>query len=166
MCLPLGVAGWPLISVLGTFSAGKSTFLNQYLGLDLQRTGSQAVDEKFTVLHYSHDKETVILPGIALDADPRFPFYQMSSRIEDVAQGEGQRINAYLQLKTCPSDQLKGKIMIDSPGFDADSQRTATLRVAKHIIDLSDLVLIFFDITQFCSRRLNHSTNWIISPMS
>ena len=139
------ISWWPLISVLGTFSAGKSTFINQYLGMKLQRTGSQAVDEKFTVLHYSHDKETVTLPGSALDADPRFPFYQISSRIEDVAKGEGQRINAYLQLKTCPSDSLKGKIVIDSPGFDADSQRTATLRVAKHIIDLSDLVLIFFD---------------------
>ncbi len=139
------ISWWPLISVLGTFSAGKSTFINQYLGLKIQRTGSQAVDEKFTVLHFSHDKEIVTLPGSALDADPRFPFYQISTRIEDVAKGEGQRINAYLQLKTCPSDILKGKILIDSPGFDADSQRTATLRVAKHIIDLSDLVLIFFD---------------------
>ena len=139
------ISWWPLISVLGTFSAGKSTFINQYLGLKIQRTGSQAVDEKFTVLHYSSDKETVTLPGSALDADPRFPFYQISTRIEDVAKGEGQRINAYLQLKTCPSEHLKGKIVIDSPGFDADSQRTATLRVAKHIIDLSDLVLIFFD---------------------
>lgn len=139
------ISWWPLISVLGTFSAGKSTFINQYLGLRVQRTGSQAVDEKFTVLHYSHDKEMVTLPGISLDADPRFPFYQISNQIEDAAKGEGQRINAYLQLKTCPSDCLKGKIMIDSPGFDADSQRTATLRVVKHIIDLSDLVLIFFD---------------------
>ena len=28
---------WPLISVLGTFSAGKSTFINHYLGSKLQR---------------------------------------------------------------------------------------------------------------------------------
>lgn len=139
------ISWWPLISLLGTFSAGKSTFINQFLSVKVQLTGSQAVDDKFTVLHYSHDNEITTLPGIALDADPRFPFYQMSQEIEQAAAGEGSRINAYLQLKTVHSDRLKGKILIDSPGFDADSQRTAILRITKHIIDLSDLVLIFFD---------------------
>jgi hypothetical protein len=86
-----------------------------------------------------------VLPGLALDADPRFPFYKISQAIEDVAQGEGQRIDSYLQLKTCPSELLRGKILIDSPGFDADAQRTSTLRITDHIIDLSDLVLVFFD---------------------
>jgi hypothetical protein len=54
-------------------------------------------------------------------------------------------VDAYLQLKTCPGKNLRGRILIDSPGFDADSQRTATLRLTSHIIDLSDLVLVFFD---------------------
>jgi hypothetical protein len=82
---------------------------------------------------------------VALDADPRFPFYQVSDDIEQVAKGEGDRIDAYLQLKTSPSERLKGKILIDSPGFDADAQRTSTLRITDHIINLSDLVLVFFD---------------------
>jgi hypothetical protein len=69
----------------------------------------------------------------------------MSEDIERVAQGEGERIDSYLQLKTCPSERLRGKILIDSPGFDADAQRTSTLRITDHIIDLSDLVLVFFD---------------------
>jgi len=136
---------WPLISVLGTFSAGKSTFINHYLGYKLQRTGNQAVDDKFTVTCYSRERTAHALPGVALDSDPRFPFYQMSSELDKVTQGEGERIDAYLQLKTCPSENLRGKIIIDSPGFDADAQRTATLRITDHIIDLSDLVLVFFD---------------------
>ncbi len=136
---------WPLISVLGTFSAGKSTFINHFLGTPLQRSGNQAVDDKFTVICYSNEQTPHALPGIALDADPRFPFYQMSNEIEQVAEGEGARIDAYLQLKTCPSENLRGKIIIDSPGFDADAQRTSTLRITDHIIDLSDLVLVFFD---------------------
>ncbi|ETW94536.1 MAG: hypothetical protein ETSY1_34440, partial [Candidatus Entotheonella factor] len=65
--------------------------------------------------------------------------------IEEITVGEGRRIDAYLQLKTCPSEQIRGKILIDSPGFDADAQRTATLQITNHIIDLSDLVLVFFD---------------------
>ncbi|MCB1925100.1 MAG: dynamin family protein [Gammaproteobacteria bacterium] len=136
---------WPLISVLGTFSAGKSTFINHYLGMKLQRSGNQAVDDKFTVLCYSNQSTTHALPGQALDSDPRFPFYKISTEIEKVAVGEGSRIDAYLQLKTSASQTLRGKILIDSPGFDADAQRTSTLRITDHIIDLSDLVLVFFD---------------------
>ncbi len=139
------VPWWPLIAVLGTFSSGKSTFINDYLRYKLQLTGNQAVDDKFTVICYSTDAIHRVLPGLALDADPRFPFYNISRDIESVARGEGRRVDAYLQLKTCPSAALRGKIIIDSPGFDADLQRTSTLRITDHIIDLSDLVLVFFD---------------------
>ncbi len=139
------ISWWPLVSVLGTFSAGKSTFINNYVGLDLQRTGNQAVDDKFTVLTFSGDNEVRVLPGLALDADPRFPFYQVSEKIEEVASGEGGRIDSYLQLKTCHSENLRGRILIDSPGFDADEQRNTILRITDHIVDLSDLVLVFFD---------------------
>jgi len=136
---------WPLISILGTFSAGKSTFINHYLGFKLQRSGNQAVDDRFSVICYSSDPEPHSLPGVALDQDPRFPFYQISKDIDLVADGEGKRIDAYLQLRTCPSEHLRNKILIDSPGFDADAQRTSTLRITDHIIHLSDLVLVFFD---------------------
>jgi len=136
---------WPLISILGIYSSGKSTFINHYLQSRLQATGNQAVDDKFTVISYTDDDKVRVLPGLALDADPRFPFYKISQAIEEVAEGEGQRIDSYLQLKTCPSERLRGKIIIDSPGFDADAQRTSTLRITDHIIDLSDLVLVFFD---------------------
>jgi hypothetical protein len=139
------VSWWPVISVLGTFSAGKSTFLNQYVGDDLQRTGNQAVDDKFTVICYGAGETNNALPGLALDSDPRFPFYRISHGIEKVAAGEGRRVDSYLQLKTCKADILQGKIFIDSPGFDADQQRNSTLTIIDHIIDLSDLVLVFFD---------------------
>lgn len=136
---------WPLISVLGTFSAGKSTFINAFLGTKLQASGNQAVDDKFTVICYTNDNSSRVLPGLALDADPRFPFFNISEDIDKVAPGEGERVNAYLQLKTSPTQPIKGKILIDSPGFDADAQRNSTLRITDHIIDLSDLVLVFFD---------------------
>ncbi len=139
------ISWWPLVSILGTFSAGKSTFINQYLSYPLQDTGNQAVDDKFTVICYSDEKDVRTLPGLALDADPRFPFYRTSQELDKVESGEGRRIDAYLQLKTCHSENLKGLIAIDSPGFDADEQRSATLRLTNHIIDLSDLVLVFFD---------------------
>jgi len=136
---------WPLISILGTFSAGKSSFINTYLGKPLQQTGNQAVDDKFTVVCFGKDNTGKVLPGLALDADLRFPFYKISDEIERVAVGEGRRIDAYLQLKVSDSEVVRGKIIIDSPGFDADAQRTSTLKLTDHIIDISDLVLVFFD---------------------
>jgi len=139
------ISWWPLISVLGTFSAGKSSFVNSYTGMKLQDTGNQAVDDRFTVISYSSDEKSRTLPGIALDGDPRFPFYQISEEIEQVSEGEGAKIDNYLQMKVVPSEALRGKILIDSPGFDADEQRKSTLKLTDHIIDLSDLVLVLFD---------------------
>lgn len=136
---------WPLVSVLGTYSAGKSTFINSYIDYPLQDSGNQAVDDKFTVISYSNNNESRTLPGTALDADPRFPFYQMDDELEKLSPGDGAHVNAYLQLKTCPSERVRGYIFIDSPGFDADAQRTSTLKITDYIIDLSDLVLVFFD---------------------
>jgi len=136
---------WPLISILGVYSSGKSTFVNHYLQYKLQSTGNQAVDDKYTVVCFTNEDTVRSLPGLALDADPRFPLYKISQAIEDVATGEGQRVDAYIQLKTCPSEKLRGKILIDSPGFDADAQRNSTLRITNHIINLSDLVLVLFD---------------------
>ena len=40
---------------------------------------------------------------------------------------------------------MRGRIFIDSPGFDADTQRNSTLLITDHIIGLSDRVLVFFD---------------------
>ena len=141
----LRIAWWPMISILGTFSSGKSTFINDYLGQDLQTTGNQAVDDKFTVICFGGEGEPRVLPGMALNGDARFPFYQISREIEKVAEGEGRRIDSFLQLKTSNADHIKRKIIIDSPGFDADAQRNSILRISSHIIDLSDLVLLFFD---------------------
>jgi len=139
------VSWWPLVSVLGTFSSGKSTFINTLLGRRVQSTGNQAVDDKFTVICYGREDTPRVLPSLALDSDPRFSFYGISKKIDEAMEGEGQRLDSYLQLKTCNSEYLRGKIIIDSPGFDADAQRTSTLRITNHVIDLSDLVLIFFD---------------------
>ena len=139
------VPWWPIISVLGTYSSGKSTFINDYLGYQLQPTGNQAIDDKFTVICFGKDNQMQSLPGFAVDADPRFPFYHISQEIEKIELGGGAHLDSYLQLKTCPSDVLRGRILIDSPGFDAEEQRTAVLRLTDRIVDLSDLVLVFFD---------------------
>jgi hypothetical protein len=114
------VSWWPVISVLGTFSAGKSTFMNQYVGQNLQRTGNQAVDDKFTVICYGQGDSGASLPGLALDSDPRFPFYQISHSIEQVAEGVAATHRA-----TTTIDWAAG-----SPALVNDVAATARLRAA------------------------------------
>ncbi len=157
------VTWWPMIAVLGTFSAGKSTYINSYLNMPLQRTGNQAVDDKFTVICFSRHNEAKTLPGIALDADPRFPFFQISRSIDEISEAGQERIDAYLQLKTCPSENIRGKIIIDSPGFDADNQRASTLRLTQHIINLSDLVLVFFDARHPEPKAMQDTLAYLVS---
>lgn len=139
------ISWWPMVSLMGTFSAGKSSFINTYLEMELQASGNQAVDDRFTAITFSPDGTHQTLPGLALDGDPRFPFYQISEELEHVQAGEGARVDSYLQMKIAPSQKLKGRILIDSPGFDADAQRDSILRISDHIMELSDLVLVFFD---------------------
>lgn len=137
------ISWWPVVSVLGMFSAGKSTAINDLVGERVQRTSRQAQDDKFTVLCYGPERAD--LPGTALSVDSRFPFYGMADEIEKVAPGEGRMVDSFLALRTVPSETLRGMILVDSPGFDSDDYRSARLRLADHIMDLSDLVLVYCD---------------------
>jgi len=137
---------WPIISLIGGNSTAKSRFINNYLGSDNLFSGIQTSSHKFTVLLHNNQSNPATLPGTALDVDHRFPFYQISSKIEQQQEGEGDRINSYLELKTLNSDRLKSKLFIDTPNISAAPSNPVTSLLAKHTIENSDLVLIFTDI--------------------
>jgi hypothetical protein len=137
---------WPIISLIGGNSTTKARFINNYLGSDNQLSGIQTASHKFTVLLHNNQSSQSTLPGTALDVDHRFPFYQISNRIEQQEKGEGDRINSYLELKTINSDRLKSRLFIDTPNISAAPTNPVTSLLAKHTIENSDLVFIFTDI--------------------
>ncbi|CAA9892298.1 conserved hypothetical protein [Candidatus Methylobacter favarea] len=139
------ISWWPIVSLIGGNSTAKSRFLNNYLGAENVLSGIQASSHKFTVLLQGSQSSPSILPGTALDVDPRFPFYQISRKIEQQQNGEGNRINSYLELKTLNSDYLKGKLFIDSPNINEASNNPVISLLLKHTIEHSDLVFIFTD---------------------
>ena len=139
---------WPLITMIGSPSSGKSDFINTYLKADIFQTKTQLDSTKFTVLNHSETEHIVTLPGTALDRDPRFPFFHISDKIDLIKPGEGRNINNYLELKTCNSTALKGKIIIAVPGFEVDSKDSVNSNLIDHIVGISDLVLVFFDASQ------------------
>ena len=141
------VSWWPVISVMGAAASGKAEFINRYLKSNILHSDTHAVSEKVTVFQHSVNQSDITLPGTALDGDPRFPFFRTSKKIEEVAKGQGQRINNYLQLKTCTSERLKGKILIDAPELLQTSDKVCHF-LFRHVIEMSDLVLVFLDAGQ------------------
>ncbi|MDD5319930.1 MAG: hypothetical protein PHD43_04815 [Methylococcales bacterium] len=152
---------WPIISLIGGNSTAKSRFVNSYLGTQQLLSGIQASSHKFTVLLHNNQAISTTLPGTALDVDFRYPFYQISKKIEQLQKGEGKRINSYLELKTINSERLIGKLFIDSPNISAVPTNPATTLLTKHIIENSDLVFIFTDVFESASPMLDDLLQYI-----
>lgn len=132
---------WPLISVVGGYSPAKSEFLNRFLDANLQTTR-----HKFTVLQYTPQAISATLPGTALDADHRLPFYQISQTIEQAIPGEGAKTNSYLELVTVNSSKLKNKLVIDTAVLNPAAENAVNTLLRQHVIAISDLVLVFTDL--------------------
>ena len=136
---------WPIISIIGGNSTAKSRFVNNYLGSEQLISGIQASNHKFSVLLHNNQPTSTTLPGTALDVDPRYPFYQISRKIEQQQAGEGSRLNSYLEIKTVNNERLKGKLFIDAPNISVAQASPAISLLTKHVIEHSDLVLVFTD---------------------
>lgn len=132
---------WPLISTLGGYSPAKSEFINRFLGVALHTTR-----HKFTVLQYTPQTTSATLPGTALDADHRLPFYQVSRDMEHTNPGEGGKVNSYLELVTVNSGKLKNKLIIDTPVLNPAAENAVNSLLRQHVIAISDLVLVFTDL--------------------
>lgn len=132
---------WPIISTVGGYSPAKSEFLSRFLGAHLNTTR-----HKFTVLQYTPQTTGATLPGTALDADHRLPFYQISQSIEQASSGEGVKVNGYLELVTVNSSKLKNKLVIDTAVLNPSGENPVSALLRQHVIGISDLVLVFTDL--------------------
>lgn len=151
-------AWWPIVSLLGGFSAAKSEFINRYLNSNLHSS-----NHKFTVHQYTPQATNSTLPGTALDADHRLPFYQVSQKIEQTEAGEGAKVNAYLELKTVNSERLKGKLFIDTPVLNPTRDTQVHPVLTQHVLGMSDLVLVFTDLFDATPDLIKESVDEIIA---
>lgn len=135
----------PVITVIGDDSSGKNEFINHYLNTTTPAIDPHGIHAQFTVLVYRDDASSMTLPGTAVDGDPRFPFFHISERLEQLEKGASRNINSYLELKTNNSKQLKDKTIILAPGFTANQKQAEIELLREHASALSDLVLVFFD---------------------
>ena len=138
----------PVITVIGEPTSGRNEFIDRYLGSTMPVIDTHGINAQFTVLIHREGETPMTLPGTAVDGDPRFPFFHISERLEQIEKGESRNINSYLDLKTNNSPNLKDKTIILAPGFSPNLKDEGVALIREHAITLSDQVFIFFDASQ------------------
>ncbi len=138
----------PQVLVLGNYSSGKSTLINEFLGAEIQATGQAPTDDSFTVLTFDSSLPsgssicvTEERDGQFLLNDPDYPF--------ETLKKYGQRFSSHFRLKKVNSPFLENLAIIDTPGMlDSITERDRGYDYQEIIGDLAqivDLILIIFD---------------------
>lgn len=140
----------PQVLVLGNYSSGKSTLINEFLGADIQATGQAPTDDSFTIITYDHPassgdiehiRVTEERDGKFLLNDPEYPF--------EALKKHGQRFSSHFRLKKVNAPFLETLTIIDTPGMlDSITERDRGYDYQEVIGDLAqiaDLVLVVFD---------------------
>lgn len=138
----------PQVLLLGNYSSGKSTFINELLQAHIQSSGQAPTDDSFTVITYD-DSEPENIPvqvteerdGKSLINDPEYPFESLGKH--------GERFASHFRLKKVNSPFLKHLAVIDTPGMhDSVSERDRGYNyqeVVGSLAQMADLILILFD---------------------
>ncbi|MEJ2156838.1 MAG: dynamin family protein [Desulfobacteraceae bacterium] len=138
----------PQVLLLGNYSSGKSTLINDFLGAGIQKTGQAPTDDSFTIITYDDGpaegepvRVTEERDGKYLLNDPEYPF--------ETLKKHGQRFSSHFKLKKVNSPFLKNLAIIDTPGMlDSITERDRGYNYQEVIGDLAqiaDLVLVLFD---------------------
>lgn len=139
----------PLVMIIGSYSSGKSTMINEFIGAKIQETGQAPTDDSFTVITYGESEDVdnskiqVIeeRDGSALLNDPEFPFGTLKKH--------GQRFAAHFRLKKINSPFLKDIAIIDTPGMlDSISEQDRGYNyqeVIGEFAQMADLIMVLFD---------------------
>jgi GTPase SAR1 family protein len=138
----------PVVLILGNYSSGKSTLINEYVGGYIQDTGQAPTDDSFTVISYDPvetDDHVIRVTeehdGSYLMSDPEFPF--------ETFKKYGRRFASHFRLKKVNSPFLKDLAIIDTPGMlDSVTERDRGYNYQEVIGDfakIADLILVLFD---------------------
>jgi len=133
----------PLVLIVGNYSSGKSTFINEFLGKEIQRTGQAPTDDSFTIITApaSDDEEEVAVPGSTVVNDPLLPFEGL--------RAFGEHFISHLWLKRVATPVLKEFALIDTPGMlDSVTEKDRGydyLGVIGALARLSDCIVLMFD---------------------
>jgi len=131
----------PIVLIIGNYSSGKSTLINELVGQEIQRTGQAPTDDSFTVITSSASSGASEVPGSTLVNDAGMPFGEFKKY--------GDRLISHMCLKHIDSPILENMAIIDSPGMlDATSEKDRGydyMSVLGDLAKMADLIVLMFD---------------------
>ena len=132
----------PIVLILGNYSSGKSTIINELLDQKVQRTGQAPTDDSFTVITAPGPDDTPgEIQGATLVNNEKLPFSSLKSY--------GEPLLAHFRMKYVNVPLLENLAIIDSPGMmDSVTEKGRGydfLGVVGDLTKLADLVVLMFD---------------------
>ncbi len=131
----------PIVLIIGNYSSGKSTLINELVGQHIQRTGQAPTDDSFTIITSDPGVSNVETPGSTLVNDDRMPFQHF--------RGFGEKLISHICMKQIDSPVLENMAIIDSPGMiDATSEKDRGydyMKVLGEFAKMADLIVLMFD---------------------
>ncbi|MEN8141952.1 MAG: dynamin family protein [Thermodesulfobacteriota bacterium] len=132
----------PMVLLIGNYSSGKSTLINELVGEDIQRTGQAPTDDSFTIItHEGEERAGEEVPGSSLVNDEEMPFTAMKSH--------GDQFISHFRMRKVAMPELSDIAIIDSPGMlDAVTENDRGydyMAVISQLAKLADLVVLMFD---------------------
>ena len=131
----------PIVLIIGNYSSGKSTLINEIIGTDTQRTGQAPTDDAFTVITSEGSGRPEEVPGSTLINDDNLPFVKFKKY--------GEKLISHLCLKNIDAPAFKDMAIIDSPGMlDATTEKDRGydyMEVLGEFAKMADLIVLMFD---------------------
>ncbi len=131
----------PIVLIIGNYSSGKSTLINEFVGKDIQRTGQAPTDDSFTIITCDPGIDNAEIPGSTLVNDERLPFGHFKRF--------GEKLISHVCMKQIVSPNLANMAIIDSPGMiDATSENDRGydyMTVLGEFAKMADLIVLMFD---------------------
>ncbi len=131
----------PTVLIIGNYSSGKSTLINELIGQDIQRTGQAPTDDSFTIITCDPGVSQGETPGSTIISDNTLPFTGLKKY--------GERLISHLCLKHVENEELANFAIIDSPGMlDSTSEKDRGydyMSVIGDIAKMADLIVLMFD---------------------
>ncbi len=132
----------PIVLIIGNYSSGKSTFINEFIEKDIQRTGQAPTDDSFTIITAPSEEESPgDILGSTLVADETLPFGSL--------RRFGEKLLSHLVMKKIQCEKLKDIAIIDTPGMlDSVTEQDRGydfLGVIGELARLADLIVLMFD---------------------
>lgn len=131
----------PIVLIIGNYSSGKSTLINELVGQHIQRTGQAPTDDSFTIITSDPGCDNVETPGSRLVNDEKLPFQHF--------KGFGEKLISHICMKQVSCPMLENMAIIDSPGMiDATSENDRGydyMKVLGEFAKIADLIVLMFD---------------------